>query len=157
VAPWWPGGLPFGRSLCLKSASSRGGTKVLFLLTASTLVWASDIRQTLLGHFRFLTMTPPKFAHRDNPDGSRDSICLNCHITALQGLFVRSDEDLKAIEAHHVCDPLRLAALATVRRSSTIDAPRIASHIFPRRSKLHVMGRVTLAPHKAEPRHSSSE
>ena len=43
-----------------------------------------------------------RFPHRDNQDGSIDSICPRCFVTV--GTSSR-EADLERIEASHVCDP----------------------------------------------------
>jgi len=46
------------------------------------------------------------FAHRRNEDGSYDSICPNCFLTAA---CARSEGELKALEKKHVCHSALLA------------------------------------------------
>ena len=49
-------------------------------------------------------MPSPQFAHRDNPDGSRDSICLKCFRTVTNNQQTNSEKELEAMEAEHVCE-----------------------------------------------------
>jgi hypothetical protein len=47
----------------------------------------------------------PVFPHRQNRDGSFDSICLKCLLTVAS---VRMEAELAAREKNHVCEPLIL-------------------------------------------------
>jgi len=47
-----------------------------------------------------------KFAHRQNPDGTYDSICSRCFQTIAT---VRDEDALQRIEGRHNCDPNLLA------------------------------------------------
>ncbi len=44
-----------------------------------------------------------KFAHRSNPDGTTDSICLRCIATVAT---VYDEGELLRHEQEHICDPL---------------------------------------------------
>jgi hypothetical protein len=45
------------------------------------------------------------FAHRHNPDGTIDSICLRCYLT----IASKSEEqELEDSEHHHACHPIHL-------------------------------------------------
>ncbi len=59
--------------------------------------------------------TSDRFAHRTNPDGTVDSICKTCFMTAATA---KEAESLKQLEAKHVCDSWRLEFLTalTTRR-----------------------------------------
>ena len=48
------------------------------------------------------------FAHRHNLDGSWDSICLECFLNVIGYPQVRSEMDLSALEARHLCHISRL-------------------------------------------------
>jgi len=52
--------------------------------------------------------TSHPFAHRTNPDGTIDSICKTCLVTAGTA---EEPEALKAIEDAHVCEPWRLEVI----------------------------------------------
>lgn len=47
------------------------------------------------------TSVAPTFRHRENPDGSWDSICMRCYLTAAHSY---SEEPLGPVEANHHCD-----------------------------------------------------
>ena len=49
---------------------------------------------------------PPAFAHRENRDGTTDSICSACHVTVCTSIW---EADLERAEKAHVCDPALLA------------------------------------------------
>jgi hypothetical protein len=52
----------------------------------------------------------PPFQHRDNEDGSFDSICTRCFLTVAGA---DEEDQLASHEAIHVCSPIRLFAIAT--------------------------------------------
>ena len=45
------------------------------------------------------------FPHRQNPDGTHDSICTQCFATVAT---VGNEDELSARESAHVCDPVAL-------------------------------------------------
>jgi hypothetical protein len=51
---------------------------------------------------------PPFFPHRRNRDGSFDSICLKCLLTA----NARTEADLAKHDKYHVCNPSILSQRA---------------------------------------------
>jgi hypothetical protein len=48
--------------------------------------------------------TSEQFKHRHNSDGTHDSICCTCYMTAAKAL---TDSELCPIEDVHVCDPVQ--------------------------------------------------
>jgi hypothetical protein len=48
----------------------------------------------------------PSFPHRQNPDGSFDSICLRCFATVATAMDVGK---LRSYDKLHVCDPASIA------------------------------------------------
>ena len=44
----------------------------------------------------------PSFAHRNNPDGTTDSICRHCFATVSNSIW---EAELERAERNHVCDP----------------------------------------------------
>jgi hypothetical protein len=55
---------------------------------------------------------PPRFAHRDNHDGSVDSICMDCVVTVAT---VAPGANLEKVERDHVCDPIVRARFENMR------------------------------------------
>jgi|HubBroStandDraft_6_1064221.scaffolds.fasta_scaffold208022_2 hypothetical protein len=53
-----------------------------------------------------------KFPHRHNSDGSYDSICTACFVTIAS---VRDEELLCAHEAAHICDPVNLYRIESLK------------------------------------------
>jgi hypothetical protein len=54
------------------------------------------------------------FAHRQNPDGTTDSICENCFLVVAR---VSTEADLDCLELRHECQPLeRRTYIRTVHR-----------------------------------------
>ncbi len=53
-------------------------------------------------------MPTPQVAHRESWNRSRDSVCLNCGVTVADTRVIRSEVELEAVEAKHVCakDPI---------------------------------------------------
>jgi hypothetical protein len=49
-----------------------------------------------------LTLLPPFFPHRRNPNGSFDSICLECSLTIANA---RTEAELERYDKDHVCNP----------------------------------------------------
>jgi len=47
----------------------------------------------------------PRFPHRQNQDGSYDSICTTCLLTVASAW---NEKDLACHEATHICDPVRV-------------------------------------------------
>jgi hypothetical protein len=45
----------------------------------------------------------PKFAHRSNPDGTMDAICMRCIATVAT---VYDKDELLRHEQQHICDPV---------------------------------------------------
>ena len=56
-----------------------------------------------------------KFPHRHNNDGSYDSFCTACFVTIAS---VRDEELLRAHELAHVCDPVNLCRIESLRSVS---------------------------------------
>jgi hypothetical protein len=52
-----------------------------------------------------------KFAHRQNKDGTFDSICCACLATIIS---LKDDDDLALYEASHRCDPIKLYQLQSL-------------------------------------------
>ena len=48
------------------------------------------------------------FVHRENSDGTIDSICLICFLTVATA---QTEPELVSVEASHQCDPYELATL----------------------------------------------
>ncbi len=44
------------------------------------------------------------FGHRNNPDRSQSSICLECFQTAVRGKLVHTESERVRLEAQHVCE-----------------------------------------------------
>jgi hypothetical protein len=59
-------------------------------------------RFTLAGQPRAYNSNMPSFMHRQNADGSWDSICRNCYLTVIAGANVRSESELSDTEAIHI-------------------------------------------------------
>ena len=55
--------------------------------------------------------TDDPYAHRTNPDGTRDSICKKCFATIGTS---KKDEVLKTLERDHICDPWKLEVVKIV-------------------------------------------
>jgi hypothetical protein len=53
-----------------------------------------------------------KFPHRHNSDGSYDSICTACFATVAS---VKDEELLRTHEAVHVCDPVNLYRIESLK------------------------------------------
>jgi len=53
-------------------------------------------------------MQTQRFAHRMNPDGTKDSICYGCYTTVAS---VMDESGLAEPEAQHVCNPGRMLDL----------------------------------------------
>jgi hypothetical protein len=53
---------------------------------------------------KLYTYVVPQFTHRQNPDGSWNSICQDCYLTVVSKADVRSEAELAAAEAAHVCE-----------------------------------------------------
>lgn len=47
----------------------------------------------------------PSFAHRNNPDGTTDSICRRCFVTVSNSIW---EAELERAERDHICDPATL-------------------------------------------------
>jgi len=47
-------------------------------------------------------MNSTDYAHRENPDGTFDSICLHCYLTVMQA---NTEQALAVAEAQHSCPP----------------------------------------------------
>ena len=67
-----------------------------------------------------------EFVHRENRDGTIDSICRRCFVTVVSSTL---RADLERREKDHICDPLALARFGghILRRgdpSSTVDGAR---------------------------------
>jgi hypothetical protein len=56
-----------------------------------------------------------KFPHRHNSDGSYDSICTACFVTVAS---VRDEELLRGHELAHVCDPVNLYRIESLKSVS---------------------------------------
>ena len=56
-----------------------------------------------------------KFPHRHNSDGSYDSICTACFVTVAS---VQDEELLCAQELAHVCDPVNLYRIESLKSVS---------------------------------------
>ena len=56
------------------------------------------------------------FAHRNNPDGTCDTICSRCFQTIAT---VRDEAELPRIESQHVCDPTSLGKIRAIEFSKT--------------------------------------
>src|ERR1700730_1329401 len=84
----------YGRNSCrLKFSQERGRTMVLPL--------------------------PPLFPHRQNTDGSFDSICLKCLLTVANA---RNEADLARCEKYHVCIPSILFQRLSAARTEIVGA-----------------------------------
>lgn len=55
----------------------------------------------------------PKFVHRENRDGTIDSVCRQCFVTVATSLV--NDEELLIAERRHICDPQLLAHFKSAR------------------------------------------
>ena len=69
---------------------------------------------------RFPVGTPSnsRFAHRLNPDGTVDSICLECFVTVAKSPW---EAGLENAERIHTCDPWLLQRFKAVR----VEEPRL--------------------------------
>jgi hypothetical protein len=56
-----------------------------------------------------LLTLPPFFPHRQNRDGSFDSICLKCLLTIANE---RNEDNLAECEKYHICNPSILSQQA---------------------------------------------
>jgi hypothetical protein len=68
------------------------------------------------------------FSYRHNPDGTWDSICLLCYMTAAS---TPREDELQALERLHICSPM--GASETVLRDTLMTLRDLGS---PRRSHL---------------------
>jgi hypothetical protein len=64
------------------------------------------------------------FPHRQNPNGTYDSICIVCFATVGSG---ECEDELEPIERSHVCN-----ARAMLRRERSLDEWRSTARILPR-------------------------
>jgi hypothetical protein len=101
---------------------------------------------------------PTNFAHRRNADGSYDSICTKCFLTAA---WAEKEESLSSSESAHVCEPSVLylvnqgsipapiPMLGLIAVDSIAGADKSTSthyRKFPLRTKL----RLTIKPDRAD-------
>jgi hypothetical protein len=56
-----------------------------------------------------------QFAHRENGDGTIDSICSRCFVTIANAL---NEADLKRAETRHICDPAVLGYFESLKKES---------------------------------------
>jgi hypothetical protein len=52
------------------------------------------------------------FFYRHNPDGTWDSICLHCYMTAASS---PSEDELQTLERLHICSPQRVSEATVLR------------------------------------------
>ncbi|MBB5059102.1 hypothetical protein HDF16_003825 [Granulicella aggregans] len=62
--------------------------------------------------------TNDPFAHRINPNGTKDSICKKCFLTVGTG---ETEEHMKILERDHVCDRWRLEVIEIARQRSKVN------------------------------------
>jgi hypothetical protein len=63
------------------------------------------------------------FAHRDNSNGTTDSICRTCLATVANAFW---EADLESAERNHECDSLRVAQIRTFREKPMTAKQRTA-------------------------------
>lgn len=96
----------------------------------------------------------PSFRHRENQDGSWDSICMRCYLTAAHSY---SEQPLATVECGHCCDESGWL----FKEPAAPPAPRLPSpgHICPpsamprfaRQPARIQFGRQTLRRHSGQP------
>ena len=64
------------------------------------------------------TSSQPLFVHRENRNGTIDSICLWCYATVSTA---RCESDLDVAERGHRCDPVELKHFEEFRQSGSSD------------------------------------
>ena len=81
----------------------------------------------------------PEFKHLKKPDGALHSVCLRCYLTVIGSANARGEDDLRAVDALHVCE-----VSARDAQHPNIQLSNMRHYCFLKHSYAHTLSKIFL-------------